>query len=347
MTLAALEDLDTAWLEQALSARFPGVRVRGFRFGTVIRGMATKAQLLIDYETPAGAPDAMWLKGGFEAHSARSVPLYAAETRFYRDVAPHLPINCADAYYAHLDADGGRAILLLEDLTARRARFGIPGEALAIDQAERVIDQLAEFHAAPQRDPALIEAFSWLAEPSAIDRVDVIGEYFGHWDAACRSPRFEKLPESLRDRPRMETALRQMQAFDRDNGRRYLVHGDAHTGNMFYEPDSALGLLDWQTVMLAHWSVDVAYFLIIGLTVEDRRAHQDALLRRYLDRLAASGADAPDFDAAWLAYRRRAGWCFLNALCPTTHHSEAICTAWAERAGAALSDLETVEALAS
>lgn len=345
MTLAALEDVDAAWLEQALAPRFPGVAVRGFRFGTVIRGMATKARLLIDYADSAGAPEAMWLKGGFEAHSVRSAPLYAAETRFYRDLAPRLPINCADAYHAHVDTGGGRAILLLEDLTARRARFGIPGEALSIAQAERVIDQLGELHAAPEREPGLIAAFPWLAEPSGIEQVDVIGEYFGYWDAACASPRFEKLPAALRDRRRMEAALRRMQAFDRENGRRHLVHGDAHTGNMFYEPDGALGLLDWQTAMLAHWSVDVAYFLIIALTVEDRRAHQESLLRRYLDRLAASGGQAPDFDTAWLAYRRRAGWCFLNALCPTTHHNEAICTAWAERAGAALTDLDTVAAL--
>nr|WP_246331742.1 ecdysteroid 22-kinase family protein [Sphingomonas chungangi] len=287
----------------------------------------------------------MWLKGGFEAHSVRSEPLYAAETRFYRDLAPRLPINCADAYYAHVDPDGGRAILLLEDLTARHARFGIPGEALSIEQAERAIDQLAGLHAAPRREPDLIAAFPWLSESSGIEQVDVIGEYFGYWAAACISPRFEKLPEALRDRPRMEAALRRMQVFDRENGRHHLVHGDAHTGNMFYEPDGTLGLLDWQTAMLAHWSVDVAYLLIIAMTVEDRRAHQETLLRRYLDRLAASGGDAPDFDAAWLAYRRRAGWSFLNALCPTTHHSEAICSAWAERAGAAITDLATVEAL--
>jgi aminoglycoside phosphotransferase (APT) family kinase protein len=174
----------------------------------------------------------------------------------------------------------------------------------------------------------------------------VIGEYFGYWDVASRAPRFEKLPAALKDRARMERTLRQMQAFDRANGRTHLVHGDAHTGNMFYEPDGALGLLDWQTTMLAHWSVDVAYFLIIGLSVEDRRRHQETLLRRYVDRLAASGSAAPSFDAAWQAYRRRAAWCFLNALCPTTHHAEAICSAWAERAGAALTDLETVAALA-
>ena len=40
------------------------------------------------------------------------------------------------------------------------------------------------------------------------------------------------------------------------------------------------------------------------LTVDDRRRHEDDLLRHYLDRLDAGGVDAPAFDDARRQIRR-------------------------------------------
>jgi aminoglycoside phosphotransferase (APT) family kinase protein len=88
-----------------------------------------------------------------------------------------------------------------------------------------------------------------------------------------------------------------------------LMHGDPHLGNLFVDGDE-VGFLDWACVCRGPGLRDFAYFVCSSVDTELRRDEQDALLRRYLEVLAESGAPAPDFDAAFLAYRRFAasGW---------------------------------------
>jgi hypothetical protein len=64
-----------------------------------------------------------------------------------------------------------------------------------------------------------------------------------------------------------------------------------------------MGLGDWQVVSRGHWARDVAYAVSTALTVEDRRAMEQDLLRFYLDAMAAQGGPRIAFDEAWTAYR--------------------------------------------
>jgi len=92
----SLDEVTAAWLSRALSVRFPGTVVARADEGDTIRGMATKIQLHLTYAdggNPADLPASMWLKTGFEKHSARSAELYAAEVNFFRVVAPAVPTN--------------------------------------------------------------------------------------------------------------------------------------------------------------------------------------------------------------------------------------------------------------
>src|SRR5690606_9663065 len=94
----SLEELDAAWLTEALAPNFPGSAVTHAVIGTVIRGTATKARVLLDYNDVGhahGLPPTMWFKGGLEAHSVAEhmASVYAAEARFYRDLAPQVSIT--------------------------------------------------------------------------------------------------------------------------------------------------------------------------------------------------------------------------------------------------------------
>lgn len=344
--ILSLDAVTPEWLTAALAQRYPGTKVESFETGTIIRGMATKAQLFLTYAdgAPAGLPPSMWLKCGFEAHSERSVPLYRAEVQFYHDLAGAIPINCARSYFEDVEGRAGNGVLLLEDLSLRQARFGQPGEQLTVAQVERILTLLSWLHSLPAVQPD-VKALPWVAMPGAIDSVDVVAEYFGFWDDASGRPRFRHLPAPMRDRDRMFRALRAMRALDTPDGREWLLHGDCHAGNLFFEPDGALGLLDWQTVMLGHWASDVSYCLITSLSIEDRRLHERRLLQHYLDALEARCGARIAFEDAWFEYRRRAAWCFLTTLCPVERHPETVVDAWASRTAAALSDLQTVEAL--
>jgi aminoglycoside phosphotransferase (APT) family kinase protein len=83
-----------------------------------------------------------------------------------------------------------------------------------------------------------------------------------------------------------------------------LLHGDTHTGNVYLDPEGRGCFFDWEVVQTGHWAQDVAYHLGTVLTIADRRAHEEELLRFYLAELAANGAPAPKFDEAWDLYRR-------------------------------------------
>jgi hypothetical protein len=66
-----------------------------------------------------------------------------------------------------------------------------------------------------------------------------------------------------------------------------------------------MGLYDWQCVARGSWALDYSYALAGALEPADRRDWEEDLLRLYLAHLADAGAEAPDFDAAWLAYRQQ------------------------------------------
>jgi hypothetical protein len=306
--------------------------------------MATKVQFHLDYAAnPHQLPASMWLKSGFEAHSERSAELYAAEVNFFRDVAPRIPTNAPATYFEAIDPRNGNGVLLMEDLTLRRVRFGDPTRPLTPEVAESLLDVQARYHSflqGPGRDLDL----DWLTVGGAIHSVDVASEYFEFWDTASRQPRWRFVPDALADRARARRALETMLAGDRREAS-WLVHGDPHLGNVFFDSQGRGGFLDWQTVMRGTWAFDVAYFLVISLGVADRRAHERRLLEHYLARLEEYAGAAPSFEEAWLAYRRHVMWTFLTVLCPVERQVEEICSAHAERVCAALIDLDTLESL--
>ena len=74
-------------------------------------------------------------------------------------------------------------------------------------------------------------------------------------------------------------------------GERTLVHGDPHLGNLFVDTVNGdrTGFLDWAVIAHAPGMRDVAYVLSASTPTEVRRAHEDALLFRYREILAAHG----------------------------------------------------------
>ena len=59
-----------------------------------------------------------------------------------------------------------------------------------------------------------------------------------------------------------------------------------------------IAVVDWQTCTVGTALTDVAYFIGAGLREEDRRAEEDALVRRYFDDLVAAGVVGYDWDRA-------------------------------------------------
>jgi thiamine kinase-like enzyme len=82
-----------------------------------------------------------------------------------------------------------------------------------------------------------------------------------------------------------------------------LVHFDFRADNLFFDADGSVVVIDWQSISVGGGAADVGYFLGQNLSTEDRRAHEDRLLRAYHDTLLANGVDDYAYDRFFDDYR--------------------------------------------
>jgi aminoglycoside/choline kinase family phosphotransferase len=297
-----LDEITPQGFSPALAGQFPGVEVTRIVPGTPIKGMATRAQYHLQYDTRCGqvaGPTSLWVKGGSETHSGAQPLALANEVNLSRDVRPRLQIRCPLSYYQVIDPDTGNGIVLLEDLTLRRATFGNVAVPQSTAAAAKVLDFLAQIHARVWQKSELHE-FSWLSSGGSIAEDGVIAIFLGLWSQAEALPRSAAVTPALRDKKQVRMALYRMLELARQMPV-CIVHCDPHQANPSFDADGRPGHLDWATVMRSHWAFDVAYLIVGSQSVDNRRRHEREQLRYYLDQLAAFGVPAPDFDTAWLA----------------------------------------------
>jgi len=172
---------------------------------------------------------------------------FAAEVRFYREIAPMLGARVPACYAAEDNADG--TLLVLEDLSA----WAEGADPVA---AARVLGGLHTSWAgtAPARWP-------WLRPVgAAITLVEDL--YAQTWPVLARRG---DLPEAV--------AAFGAAAVGRVTEAEYavlaagpltLVHGDAQPRNMRTGPDGTVALLDWEDVSAAPGLLDLAWLLVAG-----------------------------------------------------------------------------------
>jgi aminoglycoside phosphotransferase (APT) family kinase protein len=129
-----------------------------------------------------------------------------------------------------------------------------------------------------------------------------------------------------------------------------LLHGDYRLDNlMFPEQGDGVIAVDWQTLTVAPPGRDLGYFLATSLHVDDRRAHQDALVAEYVDAVRRLGVTELTVDQC--AAEVRLGLLqapmitMIGAAYATAERSasaDAMFLAMATRAAAALRDLDSL-----
>ncbi|WP_323809632.1 phosphotransferase family protein [Sphingobium baderi] len=295
--------LSAAWLGRALGGAGDPMDVRAVHIVDQFGPSCTKVRMELEFgpSAPPGLHSAYCLKGFFGdpgiGYLKSGVQL--TESAFYRDCAPTLSMRLAECVHAGSDEATGAGVLLMKDLITAGARFLTALEPYSARQAESSLDQLARLHVASWGDAALAK-WPWVrSKARELTRYQVVPA--ARVTELMRGERGAPLPDAIRDGARIYAALGRIA--DRDTALPHcLIHGDAHAGNMFENADGC-GIVDWQLLQRGHWSLDVAYHVAAALTVEDRRTHEQDLLRLYLDRLAAHGVTPPAWDDAWDRYR--------------------------------------------
>ncbi|HEX9031113.1 MAG TPA: phosphotransferase [Streptosporangiaceae bacterium] len=302
--VAGTHELTAEWLTGALAGRLGGATVTAVDVQPVGTGQVSDSvRLTVTYDRPVDLPATFVAKvpAASEASrmAARTVRTYEIEAAFYAQLAGGLTAHLPACYHAAYDPEPDHYVVLLEDLSPAEQGDQLGG--ITVDQAAAAIDELAAVHAAYWGDPALAglpwlnrstpEALAFTAEIVSSVHAGFAERYADRLDAAT-------LGLIARFMPRLGGYL------SHRDGDWTLTHGDFRADNLLFG-GARVAVLDWQTCAYGPGLADLAYLLGSSLTVEDRRAHEEGLVRRYHQALAAHGVEL-SWDDCWTGYRRYA-----------------------------------------
>ncbi|HSA49713.1 MAG TPA: aminoglycoside phosphotransferase family protein [Yinghuangia sp.] len=348
------------WLTAVLCGGQPGAAVESFRVEDATSGTSTRLRLHLAYNEAgrqAGLPEVLFAKTTAKFTQRMMLGLgntLAREPGFFAHLRNNVDIEAPRGYHGAADQASGRSIVLMEDLVATKgATFCTPRTTVTRPQIEDLVANMATWHARYWDAPELTAHASWLVMPSVhfrtLDRLIQLRKRAEVGAARAESV----IPATL-----LGTSFdRLYRAFEAsahlaDEGPLTVLHGDGHIGNTYVTSEGRMGFTDWQITMKGSWAFDYTYTVTAALAVEDRREWEKDLLGFYLDELSAAGVKAPDFDVAWLAYRRQTFYPYLiwlytigrGALQPEMQPSDT-CLAIIERTANAVVDLGSLDAI--
>lgn len=291
------EALDRAWLGEALAAAGQGAGVTAVETVEVIKTVATKVRFTATFDGPAGT-QAFCLKGLLDVDEMTRLggSTCVLEGDFYLKLAPQLDVQVPEAVAVVTDREAKQSVLVMRDVIAGGGRFCSALEAFTVDEAADSLAQIARLHAGS----GLLAGADWV-RPRAAELARMPHMTAEILQGLLDGPRGDNLTPAVRNGERLIAGMRVLA--DRDAGRpQFLVHGDAHAGNIFRTAQGS-GLIDWQVLQRGGWAIDVAYHLCAVLPVELAEKEERKLLNHYLDLARGHGLTVPDAEEAWQQYR--------------------------------------------
>lgn len=307
---SGLADITAEWMTTVLRARGLDVEVASVTpdqgaEGSGVNGITCR--LFIEYARGGeGAPASLVVKLPSTSATIKGVAIrqrfYHNEIYFYDDFSDKLTVNIPRYYYGGIDDERERYALLMQDMTP--AVVGDDIGSCTKEEAVLAVRELPKLHAPWWERPEL-DSFAWL--PVGEPNLPVADARFAN----------EVLPGVMRNygdqlSPKVrgiveryctnftETILKMCAS------PRTLTHSDYRLTNMLFAgPPGAreITVVDWQRVAIARGPVDVAFFAVLSLTPELRRAWERELVEQYHDALMAEGVKGYPLEQCWRDYR--------------------------------------------
>jgi hypothetical protein len=339
-----VEELTPAWFTQVLELDVTAAE-------PLDRHSGTTGRVHLALRGEPDVPDTVFVKlapfDETQREFVNSVGMGVSEARFYRDLAPEMPVRVPHVWFA--DTDGRGYVMVLEDLTASGCRFPSPQDDDLAFRVRDIAEQLGALHAAYWDSPRFGSGgdLEWLARRGTGD---------GDAGAALVKMAADALGDQLPDAFGRMADFYVARAADIrglwNDGPRTLVHGDPHLGNLFVDEQagSTTGFLDWAMVGRSPGIRDLAYVVCSSIPGEVRRAHERALVERYCEVLGDGGATLSP-DDAWEQYRTFAVYGWVAAAATAAMGSKwqpiHIGLASTQRATEAIADLDSLGLLES
>lgn len=199
-------------------------------------------------------------------------------------------------FYVSYDAGEDDFMLLLEDLAPAQQGDQLVG--CSLDHAVAAVGELTRLHGPLWNDPRL-DAKSWLGRqtPESTRGTSALFQHF--YPGFC-----DRYSDRI-DGEIIDLGARFVAQADRyfaaAPSTSTVVHRDYRLDNLLFRGsgiDSTVAVVDWQTVGQGPGVSDLSYFVGSGLVVNDRREHEEYLVREYQLGLRTYGIDT-DFDDLW------------------------------------------------
>lgn len=295
---ATLEEaLGREWLGAALADLSGGMAVKQVETVEVIRTVATKVRFAVVFEGEARRRH-FCLKGLLDVDemTARGGATCVLEADFYGKVAPVVDLRVPDAVALVIDREAQQAVTIMRDLIMDGANFCSALDPFTADDALQSLEQLSRLHA----KSALLEGAGWI-RPRAAELAKMSYVTPEMLQNLLDGPRGDNLSPKVRSAANLAAAIKSLA--ERDSARpQFMIHGDAHVGNLFRMEDG-IGLIDWQLLQRGGWALDIAYHLNAVLPSKVAEVEERRLLGEYLAMMRGHGMAMPDEEEAWRQYR--------------------------------------------
>jgi aminoglycoside phosphotransferase (APT) family kinase protein len=302
-------DIDVATV-RALTARtdVTAVRVLDEDHGTALRAR-------LEIVGREGLPHTAFVKLApvrpAERFFNRFMNLACNEAEVYRLVGDELAGVVPQVYGTARDHRGGRAVVVMEDLTERDALFVPLAAGATAAQALAVARTLGSLHQRFWMTNRFTEGDLAPLSTSA-SRSSRLGPHSWHLLRTIPKAFNDIVPADFRQRARMLiknrwAIARLMQTYPHS-----LIHGDTHLGNICFVDGQPI-LFDWQVASQGPAVKDLAYFACTSIDVDVRRAIDEDLVCAYVDALNSDGITRLHLDDARDAYRLFAFTAYIAA----------------------------------
>jgi aminoglycoside phosphotransferase (APT) family kinase protein len=309
--------VDSAWLTKVLRAArlLSGVQmIDGFETQPIGLGFGQtgeSARLTLRYaqsQTSGAAPASVFVKFAtsdpVRRKASMAIGLYQREINFYNVLAKAANVRAPACYFAETTDEGEFFALVLEDFPHHR-----PGDetlGLKVEEARLAIDLMTQLHGPYWGKMSKVD-LAPLTMP-ARDRYVIAWNEMEARFGEHVPDRFRKAREAYLDAivPLQKWLVSQPST---------LGHGDLRLDNLLFGrgAEDPIVAVDWQAVRPSKGLRDFAYLISHSMNVEDRRANEVDLLRRYVERIGAFGIKY-SFEDAREDYRKAMLFDFCTVL---------------------------------
>ena len=342
-------DVTSEWLTDRLR-RSPSVpdggSITGFEAEAIGAGKVGRTfRFELEWDGPPG-PDTVVGKFASDDEQSRMAGLltgtYVREVNFFHQLADRVDIRMPTCHHAELDVMTGDFAILMDDLAP--AEVGDQLAGCSVDDARAALSELVGLHAPDLPD---LESIDWLVAKRP-EGAEAMGGLYLALLPAFVERYADRLPdETVTTAQRFGGCVNRWLELASPPFR--LLHGDYRLDNLMFGPQGVVAV-DWQTVGHGPPVSDVSYFCGASLLTDDRRRHEEGLVRAYHALLQERTGGLLTWERCWADYRLHAVAglhmaVVASALVTEDARGDAMFCAMAVRHAAHVTDFETLALL--